>query len=287
VLRALPADVTELRIVPDGPLHHLPFDALQLADGRRVLERYVVSRAPSVRLAVAPSRPVSGQRVVAYGDPVFDARYALARLPGSGDEGRVVVRAAGGRGESRLRSAAKATSLREDGLDGVSVLHLATHARVEDWGLIDNAIYLGAGIDDDGRVGADDLAAMRLGVGLVVLSGCRTVGGLVATGEGVQGLVTPLLEAGAAAVVVTHWAIRDRSLIALMKDFYEGMSAGRTASEALTRAKRASMRRGDAPTVWAAVTLVGDGSVRPLATAPAPATPGLAIARPVRRPGGR
>ncbi|MCC6319140.1 MAG: CHAT domain-containing protein [Gemmatimonadaceae bacterium] len=283
VMRALPAGVRELRLVPDGPLHHLPFDALMLADGSRLLDHVAISRSPSARLAVAPSRPVAGGRIVAYGDPIFDSRYHLARLPGSADEARAVVRAGGGRGEARLRLDARAPAFREDRFDGVGVLHLATHARVQDWGLIDNAVFLGATSDDDGRIGADDLASMSLGVGLVVLSGCRTVGGLVATGEGVQGLVAPLLEAGVGAVVVTHWDIRDRSLIALMEDLYRGLAAGMTTSEALARAKRSSMRRGDSPTVWASVSLVGDGTLRPLVRASAASADGLRSAAVDRR----
>ena len=265
VVRALPPGVRRLRVVPDGPLHHLPFDALVLADGRRVLQRYVVSSAPSVRLAVLPSGAGAG-RVVAYGDAVFDSRFGLPRLPGSAEEVEAVVRATGGRGEARLRAAARASTLRDGSLAGTGALHLATHARVEDWGMLGTAIYLGAGPGEDGRIGVEDLASMSLGVGLVVLSGCRTVGGMVTTGEGVQGLVSPILEAGAGAVAVTHWDIRDRSLIPLMADLYADLARGARADDALASAKRRSLARGDAPSVWAAVSLVGDPTVRPLAT---------------------
>ncbi|MGQ0646804.1 MAG: CHAT domain-containing protein [Gemmatimonadaceae bacterium] len=266
-LRALPGEVDHLRIVPDGPLHGLPFDALELPDGQRLLERFVVTLAPSARLAVATrqdTRQDRGGRVLAFGDPVFDSRYALPRLPGSAREADAVVRAAGGRGESLLRQHARVAALQPSTWSGVGAIHLATHARVQDWGLLDNAIYLSGQSDDDGRLGADDIVTMSLGVDLVVLSGCRTVGGMVATGEGVQGLVAPVLEAGAQAVAVTQWRIRDHSLIDLMTRFYRGMYEGLTAGDALAAAKRQSLARGESPAVWAAVTLVGDGSVRPL-----------------------
>ena len=43
----LGAGVTRLVVVPDGPLHRVPWDLLRLADGRYVVERYAVSVAPS------------------------------------------------------------------------------------------------------------------------------------------------------------------------------------------------------------------------------------------------
>ena len=63
--------MSRLVIVPDGPLHRLPFDALVLRDGRRVVERAAVGMAPSARLAgLAPSAP-AGATVVAFGDPAL------------------------------------------------------------------------------------------------------------------------------------------------------------------------------------------------------------------------
>jgi tetratricopeptide (TPR) repeat protein len=96
-LRALPAQVRHLRIAPDGPLHHLPFDALETATGERLIERHVVSIALSARLAAEPSAVVNGgarRGVLALGDAVFDSRFGLPRLRGSGEEAQRVVRAA-------------------------------------------------------------------------------------------------------------------------------------------------------------------------------------------------
>lgn len=266
-VRALPPQVDQLRIVPDGALYHVPFDALLLTDGRRVVERYVVNLVPSVRLAVAPSRGAGGSRVLAFGDPLFDPGLDLPRLPGSSDEVAAVMRASGGRGEVLLRERARAAALRGRDWRGVGAVHLATHARVQDFGLFDNAVFLSRGAGDDGRLAAADIAAIPLDVDLVVLSACRTAGGVVLNGEGAQGLVGPVLEAGARSVAVTLWNVRDRSLTTLMRDFYLAMARGTSAVEALALAKRASLRSGAPPSTWAAVTLVGDGTVRPLASA--------------------
>src|SRR5262249_7228649 len=52
---------------------------------------------------------------------------------------------------------------------------------------------------EDGFLSPADLAALRLNANLVVLSACRTAGGVIVAGEGVQGLTAPLLEAGGGA----------------------------------------------------------------------------------------
>src|SRR5262249_39748861 len=52
-LARLGPGITRLVIVPDGPLHRLPWDALRLADGRHVVEQYSVSIAPSAAVVSA------------------------------------------------------------------------------------------------------------------------------------------------------------------------------------------------------------------------------------------
>ncbi len=126
VAAALPPGVTRLVVIPDGPLHRVPFDALQLADGRAAVERWAIGLAPSASLAASlwrrrgPAEPPSQTRVLAVGDPAFsmelassDAREAetfrsafaaqggLPRLKGSGEEAWRVARYAGGGSEVR------------------------------------------------------------------------------------------------------------------------------------------------------------------------------------------
>jgi CHAT domain-containing protein len=115
----------------------------------------------------------------------------------------------------------------------------------------------------DGRIGVADIAALRLNTDLVVLSACRTLGGVIVTGEGLQGLTAPVLEAGARAVAATYWAVGDRSIQPLIERFYRGMREGLSAGDALARAKRASFLAGESPNVWAAFSLTGDARVRP------------------------
>ena len=302
--RLLPDGVTRLLIVPDGPLHRLPFDALVLADGRPAVERWAIGLAPSASLTAALWQRDAGAgpgrepgRVLAMGDPrfplelsaaamrgaepyrsAFAATGGLPRLQGSGEEARTVARYAAGGSEVRTRELASETWLKSAPLDRFDVIHLATHALVDERSLGRTALALAPGGTDDGFLSPADLAGLRLDADLVVLSACRTAGGVTIAGEGVQGLTTPLVAAGARSVIATQWRVGDRSTVRLVADLYDGLARGLTVGDALREAKLAALRRGAPPGEWAGFTVVGD----PLATVPlappsrAPALPAAA-----------
>lgn len=277
VLPTLPASVTRLVVVPDGPLHRVPWDALRLPDGRFAVERFAIGVSPSATVLARLSRahpPRSGQtRLLAFGDPAFPETKAsdeeqvyrsafaatggLPRLPESAREARLVARYADD-ATVRLRSEASAEYLEHAALTGYDVLHFATHALVDDRAATRNALALApGGADPDGFVAAADLAALRLDAGLVVLSACRSAGGVVVDGEGVQGLTAPLLAAGARSVVATTWRISDRGTVPFIEAFYSGMARGLPVAEALRAAKLDALHRGAPPRDWAAFTAVG------------------------------
>jgi CHAT domain-containing protein len=156
------------------------------------------------------------------------------------------------------RSARSAPSLGE----GVALLHLATHADVTDNGLLSSGIVLAASGDRDGWLGVGQIAELPLDGALVVLSGCKTVGGMVLNGEGVQGLTTPFLLAGAQSLVASYWAVLDGATVPLMRDLYDGLVRGKPLSEALRTAQRAAQARGEPPRLWAAFAVVGNGEYR-------------------------
>ena len=286
-LARVPSGIRRLVVVPDGALHQLPFDALPMVGGEPLLSRYAISLAPSAAIAAELwRRPHDARppRVLAVGDPqfareasssgseanpvmrsAFDSAGGLRRLRASAAEARSVSRF-GRNSVLRLRDEASEAWVTRAALADFSVLHFATHALVDQRTPARTALALAPGDGHDGYLTPAELANMRLPADLVVLSACRTAGGVVIEGEGVQGLTGPLLEAGARAVVATHWAIPDHGIRPLMEEFYSGLSDGLTAGDALQRAKLKARSRGVPAAQWAAFTLVGDPSVRvPLA----------------------
>ena len=279
-LKALASEVDRLIIVPDGELYRTPFDALSLADGTTILSRYSVSLVPSAAVLLrlwAGHAPSADGSILAFGDPLYSAdssghaeasqRVALGfsgnlpRLPGSAREAQLVSQYADA-AALRLRDSASEAYLKRAPLERYRVLHFATHAVGDEGAEALSALALAPGGGEDGFVGGAELRALHLNADLVVLSGCRTAGGELVRGEGLGGLTTPLLEAGARAVVATQWPIDDRATIHLVQDFYDALADGRSAGDALRAAKLASLARGARSNEWAAFTLVGDPLVR-------------------------
>ena len=83
---------------------------------------------------------------------------------------------------------------------------------------------------------------MQLPARLAVLSSCRSGGGRILSGEGVQGLCGAFLSAGVRAVVATLWPVDDRTTSRLMELFYSELAGGKTVAMALHRAQMALRR---------------------------------------------
>ncbi|HET9039493.1 MAG TPA: CHAT domain-containing protein, partial [Gemmatimonadales bacterium] len=164
--------------------------------------------------------------------------------------------------EVRLRSDASEAWLKRARVDRFRVIHLATHALVDENSLARTSLALAPGAGEDGFLSPADLSALKLDADLVVLSACRTAGGVVVSGEGLEGLTTPLLEAGARSVVATQWRIGDRSTVSLVRDLYDALARRVPVAEALREAKLAAIRRGAPASEWAGFTVVGDPLVR-------------------------
>ncbi|MFL5493092.1 MAG: CHAT domain-containing protein [Gemmatimonadales bacterium] len=272
--------VTRLIIVPDGPLHRVPWDLLRLGDGHYLVERYAVSVAPSAavlaalwrhpRAAALPDHPGP---LLAFGDPAVPRE---PRLEASRSEARLVSRYSPD-AEVRLRTNASARYLERTPLQRFRVLHFATHAEVDERSAARTQLVLAPDGADNGLVGPGDLAALKLDADLVVLSGCRTAGGVVVEGEGIQGLTAPLIQAGARSVVATQWRIADRSTVPFIGAFYQSLAQGHPVGDALRAAKLDAIRRGAPPREWAAFITVGDPMVRVVLRKPWPAAWGLAV----------
>jgi tetratricopeptide (TPR) repeat protein len=281
--------ITRIVIVPDGPLQRLPFAALRLPGHGYVVERYALSFAPSglvaAQIALRPAAAPAPASILAFGDPNFSLEQAasaadgefyrgglraigdLPRLPASAEEARTIARF-GARSVVRLRDSASARYFKQAPLDSFSIIHLATHAIVDDRATTRTALALAPSPGESGFITPADLWQRHLRADLVVLSACRAAGGVLVAGEGVRGLTTPLLGAGARAVVASQWEIGDKPTVSFMHEFYEALSEDHLADRALQLAQLTTMRRGAPVRQWAAFTITGDPSVRVVLTKP-------------------
>ncbi|MFH1278039.1 MAG: tetratricopeptide repeat protein [Candidatus Eisenbacteria bacterium] len=126
----------------------------------------------------------------------------------------------------------------EGALEGFDLIHLATHAFVDDDLPERSALVLSrSNLPDplesvmsgkriiDGLLTAQEIVReWKLDADLVTLSGCHTALGREAPGEGYIGLSYAFLQAGARSLLVSLWRAEDRATCLLMKRFYENLT---------------------------------------------------------------
>jgi tetratricopeptide (TPR) repeat protein len=275
----LPEEISRLVLIPSGALHRIPYDLLEPDSAGPLLGRFDLSVAPSASVLARLWREerAPGTSLLVLGDPTLSEEDGTARgfvrLPGAAREARTVARFGT---SAHLHTGAEASEafLRTAPLQEYGVLHLATHALVDEVSASASYLLLAPGDGEDGLLSPGDVARMPGAPALVVLSGCRTAGGEVVRGEGVQGLTTPFLQVGTRTVVATQWPMDDRSSHRLIRDFYRELANGADVGAALRAAKLAAADRGEPPGVWAAFTAVGDAGARvPAITHPSRSRP--------------
>jgi tetratricopeptide (TPR) repeat protein len=257
-------------VAPDGPLNLIPLGAIGVpgtggAETELLLARCEVVHVPSAALLVELRHRSSGNRARE------DAAGLLAVAAGNGGPDSSLP---GALGEARWLGrhfrhvdvrAQHAKAVRVEELSRYHVLHLATHTRLDDQRPWRSSIVVAASDSSrEGRLRASDIASLRLGARLAVLSGCESAGGHVLSGEGVLGLTGAFAAAGVPAVIATLWPVQDRVTARLMKEVYISLGRGETVAAALRRAQLAMRDDPDTrhPFYWAGFVLVGDGSVR-------------------------
>lgn len=274
-LDLLPSGCRELTIVPDGPLHLLPFELLAGA-GSRVPggpggERSVLRfrYLPSATMLLPPRPPARDEApsllALAFSPPpgsVLQGPGGPGRvdpLPGALSEVRALTRLFP---RSRQMSGRNATAEAWMSLaPGYDILHLAAHAMADPWAPGLSGLVL-ASRDEDGAVDfftARSIRRCSLEARLVTLSACETVHGRLRRREGLLGLARAFLEAGAEAVLASLWPVEDEATRILMRRFYgevrDGASPASALETARSRLRTADSGRWEHPFFWAPYVL--------------------------------
>ena len=281
-------------IVPDGPLHSLPFSALirPIAGSGERPWQYLVEWKPlhttlSLTLFAElrkDTRVSSGpSTLVAFGDPLYpDAKpraaadvspevqevlrrgYALTPLPATRAEVEALSQGFGRHATVYL--GAEATEGRAKSIAKTKYLHFATHGLLDARSPLDSSLALTVPVErrtgeENGLLQAWEIfEQLRIDADLVTLSACETALGADVAGEGLVGLTRAFHYAGARTVLASLWQVADVSTSDLMTKLYAHLRSGMTKDEALRSAQRAAIARPEtaAPFHWAAFTLSGD-----------------------------
>jgi CHAT domain-containing protein/tetratricopeptide (TPR) repeat protein len=245
-------------LLPDGPLHVLPFGTLGVLEGGRLrplIEDRPVARAQALTLlagASSPPGPPANVPLLAFGAPVPAPPQAGSvrgvrhpPLP----RARAEVEALGElyAGESRVFVGVEASEDRAKELSvGARYLHFACHGLTDDRFPLDSYLALSPSAGDrpreNGQLQAWEVCEqLALNADLVVLSACETALGAELAGAGLLGLTYAFQFAGAHSVLASLWPVSDRSTAELMRRFHERLRAGDPPGEALRRAQLALM----------------------------------------------
>lgn len=280
-------------------------DAAAMRETAWMIRRFAMTTLPSVSSLpvirrfppVAPA--ASARPFVGFGAPDFDGRQAqptavaavqasffrgafanleavrsLPALPQTGPELRQLA-AELGAGDDALFLGPRATesAVRGSDLSGVRILAFATHGLLSGdlQGLAEPALAFSppevATVDDDGLLTASEVSELQLSADWVILSACNTAGGDGrADGEGLSGLARAFLYAGARAILLSHWPVRDDAAAYLTTRAIGALASGerQRRSEALRRAMLSLMDDAKDPSLahpsaWAPFVVVGEG----------------------------
>ncbi|HEY3215683.1 MAG TPA: CHAT domain-containing tetratricopeptide repeat protein, partial [Candidatus Eisenbacteria bacterium] len=257
-----------LYLLPDGPLHYLPFEALrtpvQNGASRYLIEQSEVVYGLSATLLFQPAPAGTAARsrerapLVAFGDPGGEATpAALARLDSPRGmvpaltplpfARREVLALPGLFPGARTYVGDQATESRFFAeLSRTPIVHVAAHAFVDDRRPEFSGIVLaptpgpsGRATPDDGLVQGFEVMERSVNLELATLSACETGRGTLQRGEGLLGLARAFRLAGARNLVVSLWKVDDAATCDFMGEFYARLSRGASPAAALRGAKLA------------------------------------------------
>jgi CHAT domain-containing protein/predicted negative regulator of RcsB-dependent stress response len=277
-----------LLIVPDSVLWALPFQALQSADGRYVIEDRAVAYAPSLTALVAmtagegnrttAASPALRLLTLALAETGKDAvdRLALVRpdlkvqpLPEAEREARALsllfvptrTRAYVGREATVDRLAADAPR--------AAVIHVGVRGLLNDASPLHSLVALSPAPNrpgDDGIIEAADAMGWKTAARTVVFSRLYADSGLTQVGGGAVGLAWACFVGGAPTTVMSEWVVDAPSTTLLVQAFHRGLRGSGAAgqqpprpSEALRLATLPLLQgKTRDPFYWAGFIVIGD-----------------------------
>lgn len=266
-------DAAEVRVSPDGSLRYLPFELLGKSPDALLVDKAPVSYLPSGSAlgwlrGLDFARPIF--TLVGFAAPEIPrdsaagglaARYNLPPLPGAERELRAIAALLPGEHSLFTGPEAGEKDLRNSIANGARIVHLATHAVIDERPGRGAAILLAPGENDDGLLYPDEIVNLQYRADLTVLAGCRTaLSPGSQEGDALSSLTGAFLASGSPGVLATLWEVGDDATAAFMEQLYHELGKGRRPAEALRRTKQRFREdpRWNRPELWAGYVLIGE-----------------------------
>lgn len=285
--------VENLLVIPDGILHHLPFETLAVRRNEHdnyLVEDFNIYYAPSASaLALIENSPREkewAKKLLAFGAPDYSQidsgrpvknssmtdvwrevysqeGFHFSPLPFS----KVEVRKIAENFEKERVDILTGTEANEHKLKNLplrdyQILHFACHSLLDEKNPIRSALMISPSVEkgEDGFFQAREIYGIDITADLVVLSACQSGDGTLEQGEGLMGLPRLFFYGGARSVLSTLWFIGDKTTATFMQEFYRNLTRGESKSSALRLAKLSMMKSPEYshPFYWAGYILSGD-----------------------------
>lgn len=280
VREELPRD-GKLIIIPDGVLGLLPFELLigptdpGVDKTPYLIHEYPIRYLFSGRQGIESDRPQSIQgngKVLAMAPDFLSGmvRPATVRgmdsvyLPALRGNRREVLHV-GQRYQGYFLTGRQAGKKSLERANGYSVLHISTHAVIDDqFPAFSHLLFYGGDSAGYAPLFAYELLEREISTDLVILSACNTGSGQILKGQGVASMARAFAYAGSHDLIMTLWPVRDETTPDLMKYLYQNLEAGMSKPEALRQAKISFLSDNHGvfshPYYWAPFIYVGDSN---------------------------
>lgn len=260
------SEVNNLIVIADDFLNNIPFELLSDEAGEPLVDNYGIQYQYSTRLWEILKNRKEEQKSYDF------VGYAFSNSSGTVSEQRSCITVDPSNLKCASREIDNVINLLGDVNSEVSggaikellplaadakILHLATHACLDENDSDLSRVYF-----DDGILTDQDLKVKDLSADLVVLSACETGYGEIIKGEGSMSLSKSFFHAGASSTLVSLWPVDDCTTADLMEYFYKNLKEGQTKDAALRNAKLSYQKYANPekthPYYWAGFVIIGD-----------------------------
>lgn len=272
-------EIDTIVIIPDGLLHHLPFETLSLGDDQAtdfLIERYKIHYGASASSLYVLKKRKSDEghkkALLAFGGLNYDHnqenkqdRGSLSPLPFSKMEAQEIAKMfPNPLCDVYLEDEAIEEYIKNMPLNGYQIIHFAGHGFSDGNHPFRSALILSASPQrrEDGYLRMSEIGQLKMNADLIVLSACQTGIGVLEKSEGFLSLSRIFFYAGARSVLASLWFVSDSTTTDLMKHFYTHFLQGNDTSQALRLAKLELLRSDHShPFYWAGFVLNGHPAV--------------------------
>ena len=282
-------------IVPDSLLWQIPFQALQPADARYLVESHAISYAPSLTALLemrklrdaraATAKLAAPAKLLAFANPLISKQRAeriklanadeeLAPSPEMENEVRALRQLyPAAESEIYLGAEAREENAKQRATD-FKALHFAAPATLNDVSPMYSHIALADSPEnarEDGLLEAWEIMRLSLRAELAILSASETSGGRVKSGNGLMCMTWALFIAGCPTTIVSEWKADSPFNTELMLELHRRLRFAKGAhanqqpqmskAQALQQATLKLMQNSQYshPFYWARFAVVGDG----------------------------